>query len=215
MSASLFSYKSAGNCSCSNNDDNDQASDSISLPEPAAVVVVTPENSVTAAATDFTSSLVMQSIIVPCNKQGQVDKHIQVMSAHPDYLDPFLRTHNYILRGDGPLSYHCRNFIAIMVCCPLIQFPSNRLPCPHPQCLSLRFALQSLLHSAIPNLSALSSLTHTHTQSQSLQLDGDCTHTVTQSHKLVSRHPHITNYIVFSLFSLTHRLRPDITARTS
>ena len=57
----------------------------------------------------------MQSILVPCNKQGHVEKHIQVMSAHPDYLDPFLRTHNYILRGDGPLSYNCRNYIAIMV----------------------------------------------------------------------------------------------------
>lgn len=36
------------------------------------------------------------------------------MGYHPTYLDIFLRTQHFILRGDGPLPYDYRHFIAIM-----------------------------------------------------------------------------------------------------
>ncbi|CAG2106128.1 unnamed protein product, partial [Medioppia subpectinata] len=38
----------------------------------------------------------------------------QIISCHPNYKDPFVRAHNFILRGDGPLSYPTRQYIAIM-----------------------------------------------------------------------------------------------------
>jgi sestrin len=38
----------------------------------------------------------------------------QIITCHPNYKDPFVRTHNFILRGDGPLSYATRQYIAIM-----------------------------------------------------------------------------------------------------
>jgi hypothetical protein len=39
----------------------------------------------------------------------------QVMGYHTSYLDHFLKTQNFILRGDGPLPFHYRHYIAIMV----------------------------------------------------------------------------------------------------
>jgi sestrin len=45
---------------------------------------------------------------------GRIDHTIQLMAYHPDYLEIFLRTHHFLLRGDGPLPYHHRNYIAIM-----------------------------------------------------------------------------------------------------
>lgn len=44
-----------------------------------------------------------------------LDRLTAVLSNHPNYLEPFLRTHNFLLRGDGPLPISHRNFIAIMV----------------------------------------------------------------------------------------------------
>jgi sestrin len=48
-------------------------------------------------------------------QNSRLDHVTQVMGYHPTYLDIFLRTQNFILRGDGPLPYDYRHFIAIMV----------------------------------------------------------------------------------------------------
>lgn len=47
-------------------------------------------------------------------QNNRLDHVSQVMGYHPDYLDCFLRTQQYLLRGDGPLPYHYRHYIAIM-----------------------------------------------------------------------------------------------------
>lgn len=48
-------------------------------------------------------------------QNNRLDHVTQVMGYHPLYLDIFLKTQNFILRGDGPLPYDYRHFIAIMV----------------------------------------------------------------------------------------------------
>ncbi|XP_071439933.1 sestrin homolog [Hetaerina americana] len=47
-------------------------------------------------------------------QNNRLDHVTQVIGYHPTYLDVFLRTQNFILRGDGPLPYDYRHFIAIM-----------------------------------------------------------------------------------------------------
>ncbi|XP_076372702.1 sestrin-1-like isoform X8 [Tachypleus tridentatus] len=47
-------------------------------------------------------------------QNNKLDHVTQVMGYHPQYLDPFLRTQNYILKGDGPLPFDYRHYIAIM-----------------------------------------------------------------------------------------------------
>ncbi|XP_074034358.1 sestrin isoform X2 [Leptinotarsa decemlineata] len=47
-------------------------------------------------------------------QNNRLDHVCQVMGFHPTYLDHFLKTQNFILRGDGPLPYDYRHFIAIM-----------------------------------------------------------------------------------------------------
>ncbi|XP_058801361.1 sestrin-3 [Phymastichus coffea] len=47
-------------------------------------------------------------------QNNRLDHVSRVMSSHPTYLDHFLRTQNFILRGDGPLPYDYRHLIAIM-----------------------------------------------------------------------------------------------------
>ncbi|BES88051.1 PA26 p53-induced protein (sestrin) [Nesidiocoris tenuis] len=47
-------------------------------------------------------------------QNNRVDQVTQVMGYHPTYLDIFLRTQHFILKGDGPLRYDYRHFIAIM-----------------------------------------------------------------------------------------------------
>lgn len=47
---------------------------------------------------------------------NRLDHVTQVMGYHPKYLDVFMRTQNFLLRGDGPLPYDYRHYIAIMVC---------------------------------------------------------------------------------------------------
>ena len=37
------------------------------------------------------------------------------MSFHPQYLDIFNKSQAFVMRGDGPLPFHYRNYIAIMV----------------------------------------------------------------------------------------------------
>lgn len=60
----------------------------------------------TAAATDTSSGHRYNNLL---------DRLTHVLSHHPNYLELFLRTHNFLLRGDGPLNSDYRNFIAIMV----------------------------------------------------------------------------------------------------
>jgi hypothetical protein len=40
---------------------------------------------------------------------------IQVMSLHPQYMKIFSKSQAFIMRGDGPLPFHYRHYIAIMV----------------------------------------------------------------------------------------------------
>ncbi|XP_032687012.1 sestrin homolog isoform X1 [Odontomachus brunneus] len=47
-------------------------------------------------------------------QNNRLDHVSRVMSSHPTYLDHFLRTQHFILRGDGPLPYDYRHLIAIM-----------------------------------------------------------------------------------------------------
>ena len=48
-------------------------------------------------------------------QNNRLDNVTQLMGYHPEYLDCFLKTQQYLLRGDGPLPYHFRHYIAIMV----------------------------------------------------------------------------------------------------
>jgi len=48
-------------------------------------------------------------------QNNRLDHVSRIMASHPSYLEHFLRTQHFILRGDGPLSYDYRHFIAIMV----------------------------------------------------------------------------------------------------
>jgi len=48
-------------------------------------------------------------------QNNRLDHVTQVMGYHPDYLDCFLRTQQFLLRGDGPLPYHYRHYIAVLV----------------------------------------------------------------------------------------------------
>ncbi|XP_063984928.1 sestrin-3 isoform X1 [Diachasmimorpha longicaudata] len=47
-------------------------------------------------------------------QNNRLDHVSQVMSSHGSYLEHFLRTQNFVLRGDGPLPYDYRHLIAIM-----------------------------------------------------------------------------------------------------
>ena len=49
--------------------------------------------------------------------QLRVSRVIQLLGYHPKYLQCFLRTHNFLMRGDGPLPYPVRHYIAILVSC--------------------------------------------------------------------------------------------------
>ena len=50
-----------------------------------------------------------------CLDEDGVDLIVQVMSYHPQYLETFTRSQSFIMRGDGPLPFHYRHYIAIMV----------------------------------------------------------------------------------------------------
>jgi len=45
---------------------------------------------------------------------NRLEHMVQVMGYHPQYLECFLKTQQYMLRGDGPLPYDYRHYIAIM-----------------------------------------------------------------------------------------------------
>lgn len=45
----------------------------------------------------------------------RVSHLVQLMGYHPEYLEIFLRAHNLLMHGDGPLAFHVRVYIAILV----------------------------------------------------------------------------------------------------
>eukprot|EP00057_Strongylocentrotus_purpuratus_P024797 XP_011679271.1 PREDICTED: sestrin homolog [Strongylocentrotus purpuratus] len=45
----------------------------------------------------------------------RLDHLTAVMGLHPQYLAAFCRTQDFMLRGNGPLPYDYRNYIAILV----------------------------------------------------------------------------------------------------
>lgn len=47
-------------------------------------------------------------------QNNRIDYITQIMGFHPKYLECFLSTQQYLLRGDGPLPFHYRHYIAIM-----------------------------------------------------------------------------------------------------
>lgn len=47
--------------------------------------------------------------------KSELDHVTQVIGYHPSYLEHFLKIQNFILRGDGPLPYAYRHYLAIMV----------------------------------------------------------------------------------------------------
>lgn len=64
-------------------------------------------------------------------QNNRLDHVSRVMSSHPTYLDHFLRTQHFILRGDGPLPYDYRHLIAIMVSTCSRFFPRQKLSFPY------------------------------------------------------------------------------------
>ncbi|XP_076288753.1 sestrin isoform X1 [Lasioglossum baleicum] len=57
-----------------------------------------------------THNLLMDAFL----QNNRLDHVSRVMASHPSYLEHFLRTQHFILRGDGPLPYDYRHLIAIM-----------------------------------------------------------------------------------------------------
>lgn len=45
----------------------------------------------------------------------ELDHVSQVIGYHPRYQEEFLKTQNFIMRGDGPLPYDYRYYLAIIV----------------------------------------------------------------------------------------------------
>uniref|UniRef100_A0A1B0C756 Uncharacterized protein n=1 Tax=Glossina palpalis gambiensis TaxID=67801 RepID=A0A1B0C756_9MUSC len=45
----------------------------------------------------------------------ELDQVTKVIGYHPRFLDHFLRTQNFIMKGDGPLPYDYRYYLAIIV----------------------------------------------------------------------------------------------------
>lgn len=45
----------------------------------------------------------------------ELDRVSKVIGYHPSYLEHFLNIQNFIMRGDGPLPFVYRHYLAIMV----------------------------------------------------------------------------------------------------
>ena len=73
----------------------------------------------------------------------------QVLGYHPSYLPQFMKMHNFLMRGNGPLPLHIRNYLAI-----LVNFPTP-LPLLSPSSLppSSLFLSLSLLYPSLPSSS--------------------------------------------------------------
>ena len=46
---------------------------------------------------------------------GRVTNIISLLAFHPQYLDCFIRTQYFMMRGEGPLPFNWRNYLAILV----------------------------------------------------------------------------------------------------
>jgi len=83
-------------------------------------------------ARTFASTVDVQNGVGP----GRPDRLSQVMSYHPQYLEIFQKSQAFIMRGDGPLPFHYRHFIAIMAagrhrCSYLIEQQMNEFVQAH------------------------------------------------------------------------------------
>lgn len=70
--------------------------------------------------TSFLNIVFLISISQYGYKQNHMDQikldHVsQVIGYHPSYLEQFLKTQNFIMKADGPLPYHTRHYLAILV----------------------------------------------------------------------------------------------------
>ncbi|CAC5391703.1 SESN1_3 [Mytilus coruscus] len=63
---------------------------------------------------DFENKKTQMVFIDAFLQNNRLDHLTQLMGYHPTYLENFLRTQQYLLRGDGPLPFHYRHYIAIM-----------------------------------------------------------------------------------------------------
>lgn len=61
----------------------------------------------------FSEDSVLSDLIC-FDETNPIEHVIQAMYYHPRYLASFLNTHQYLLRGNGPLPYDYRHYIAIM-----------------------------------------------------------------------------------------------------
>lgn len=52
----------------------------------------------------------------------ELDQVTKVIGYHPRFLDHFLRTQNFIMKGDGPLPYDYRYYLAIIVSIKIFFF---------------------------------------------------------------------------------------------
>ena len=48
--------------------------------------------------------------------EGRLSNIIQLLGYHPTYLNLFIKTHDFLMRGNGPLPLDIRSYIAILVC---------------------------------------------------------------------------------------------------
>ena len=47
--------------------------------------------------------------------EGRLSNIVQLLGYHPTYLNLFIKTHDYLMRGNGPLPLDIRSYIAILV----------------------------------------------------------------------------------------------------
>ena len=60
-----------------------------------------------------THSVLVESFLF----SGRVTNIICLIAFHPQYLDCFVRTQYFMMRGEGPLPFDWRNYLAILVGC--------------------------------------------------------------------------------------------------
>ncbi|XP_034938771.1 sestrin-3 isoform X1 [Chelonus insularis] len=86
----------------------------LSIPEPVfdgpSAFIPSSELPSLSSLDEKTHMLLMDAFL----QNNRLDHISRVMSSHPTYLEHFLKTQHFILRGDGPLSFEYRHLIAIM-----------------------------------------------------------------------------------------------------
>lgn len=83
-----------------------------------------------------------QMVFIESFLQNNRLEHLhQVMGYHPQYLEAFVKTQNYLLREDGPLPFPYRHYIAIMVSFfQLVRRPLLPVGCTHFAFLCISFS---------------------------------------------------------------------------